>query len=62
MNIAAKIQSMAKPQQILIGEDVYAKIHPAMQKKFKKEIWSQSDWKYNNRKTGKPYIVYSLDG
>jgi len=62
MNIAAKIQSMAKPQQILIGQDVYEKIHPTVQQKFKKEEWSQTKWKYNHRKTGKPYIVYSLDG
>ena len=62
MNIAAKIQSMAKPQQILIGQDVYEKIHPTLQQKFKKEEWSQTEWKYNHRKTGKPYIVYSLGG
>ena len=62
MNIAAKIQSMAKPQQILIGQDVYEKIHPTLQQKFKKEEWSQTEWKYNHRKTGKPYIVYSLSG
>ena len=62
MNIAAKIQSMAKPQQILIGQDVYEKINPTVQQKFKKEEWSQTKWKYNHRKTGKPYIVYSLDG
>ena len=61
MNIAAKIQNMAKPQQILIGQDVYEKIHPSVQKNFKKESWSESEWKYNDRKTGKPYTVYSLD-
>ena len=61
MNIAAKIQSMAKPQQILIGQYVYEKIHPSVQKNFKKESWSESEWKYNDRKTGKPYTVYSLD-
>ena len=62
MNIAAKIQSMAKPQQILIGQYVYEKIHPTVQEKFKKETWSESEWKYNDRKTGKPYTVYSLNG
>jgi len=62
MNIAAKIQSMAKPQQILIGHDVYEKIHPSLQKKFKKESWSKSEWKYNDKRTGNPYNVYSLDG
>ena len=62
MNIAAKIQSMANPQQILIGQHVYDKIHPSVQQKFKKETWSESEWKYNDRKTGEPYTVYSLDG
>ena len=62
MNIAAKIQSMAKPQQILIGQYVYEKIHPSVQEQFKKETWSENEWKYNDRKTGKPYTVYSLDG
>ena len=33
-----------------------------VQQKFNKEVWSESEWKYNHRKTGKPYIVYSLDG
>ena len=62
MNIAAKIQSMAKPQQILIGHYVYEKIHPSLQQKFKKESWSKSEWKYNDKRTGNPYTVYSLDG
>ena len=62
MNIAAKIQSMAKPQQILIGHDVYEKIHPSLQQKFKKESWSKSEWKYNDKRTGNPYNVYSLNG
>ena len=62
MNIAAKIESMAKPQQILIGQDVYDKIHPSLQEKFKKESWSKNEWKYNDKRTGEPYPVYSLDG
>ena len=62
MNIAAKIQSMAKPQQILIGHDVYEKIHPSLKQKFKKESWSKNEWKYNDKRTGNPYHVYSLDG
>ena len=62
MNIAAKIQSMAKPQQILIGHYVYEKIHPSLQQKFKKESWSKSEWKYTDKRTGNPYTVYSLDG
>jgi adenylate cyclase len=60
MNIAAKIQNMAKPQQILIGEDVYTKIHPSTQEKFEKEVWRKTKWKYHDRKSGKLYPVYSF--
>ena len=60
MNIAAKIQGKAKPQEILIGEDVFTKIHPTVQKEFSKKIWnSDSEWKYHNRETGELYPVYS---
>ena len=34
MNIASKIQSMAKPNQFLIGGDVYKLLHPDSQKIF----------------------------
>jgi len=58
MNMAAKIQNMAKPQQILIGADVYKKIHPATQKNFKKKILSEARWKYRYRDSGKRYPIY----
>jgi class 3 adenylate cyclase len=58
MNMAAKIQNMAKPQQILIGADVYKKIHPTTQTKFKKQILSEARWKYRYRSTGKRYPIY----
>jgi hypothetical protein len=34
MNIAAKIQNMAKPNQILIGGDVSSRIHPTLKNQF----------------------------
>ena len=34
MNIAAKIQNMAKPNQILIGSDVCQRLHSNFQKRF----------------------------
>ena len=58
MNMAAKIQNMAKPQQILIGADVYKKIHPATQKNFKKKTLSEARWKYRYRDSGKRYPIY----
>ena len=63
MNMAAKIQNMAEPNEILIGGDVYARLHPETQKSFNKKTFDDSKWKYHNRKTGKiyPIYVYSTD-
>ena len=63
MNMAAKIQNMAEPNEILIGGDVYTRLHPETQKSFNKKTLDNSKWKYHNRKTGKiyPIYVYSTD-
>ncbi|MGH1567731.1 MAG: adenylate/guanylate cyclase domain-containing protein [Nitrosopumilus sp.] len=58
MNIAAKIQNMAKPNQILIGYDVYQKLHPKTQKEFSQIVWKKDEWKYHSRITGELYKVY----
>jgi class 3 adenylate cyclase len=58
MNIAAKIQNMAKPNQILIGSDVFQKIHP----EFNQIIWERNEWKYRSRLTGEIYHVYEYKG
>jgi adenylate cyclase len=62
MNIAAKIQNMAKPNQILIGSDVYERLHPSFQKDFKLIVWSKDEWKYRSRTTGETYSVYEFRG
>ena len=62
MNIASKIQSMAKPNQILIGEDVYTRLHPTIQKSFEKVVWSKHKWKYQDRETGQLYPVFAYMG
>ena len=62
MNIAAKIQNMAKPNQILIGSDVFQKIHPSSQKEFNQIIWERNEWKYRSRLTGEIYKVYEHKG
>ncbi|MCV0400640.1 MAG: adenylate/guanylate cyclase domain-containing protein [Nitrosopumilus sp.] len=62
MNIAAKIQHMAKPNQILIGSDVYQRLHPNSQKNFSKIIWKKDEWKYHSRTTGEIYNVYEYKG
>lgn len=62
MNIAAKIQNMAKPNQILIGNDVYLRLHPSSQKDFIQIIWTKDEWKYRSRATGETYHVYEFKG
>ena len=62
MNIASKIQNVAEPNQILIGEDVYTRIHPSIQKSFEKVVWTKTKWKYHDRETGKLYPVYAYIG
>ncbi|MFQ5573866.1 MAG: adenylate/guanylate cyclase domain-containing protein [Nitrosopumilaceae archaeon] len=62
MNIAAKIQSLARPNQILIGDDVYTRLHPSTQKTFERVIWKNSEWKYRSRVTGEIYQVYEYKG
>jgi class 3 adenylate cyclase len=61
MNISSKIQAMAKPNQILIGQDVYQRIHPTTQKNFKEMIWNKDEWKYRSRLTGEVYKVYEYN-
>ncbi|MFQ5476168.1 MAG: adenylate/guanylate cyclase domain-containing protein [Nitrosopumilus sp.] len=62
MNIASKIQSMAKPNQILIGDDVHQRLHPDFQKEFTQSIWKDNEWKYRSRLTGQIYKVYEYKG
>ena len=62
MNISSKIQAMAKPNQILIGQDVYERIHPTTQKNFKEMVWAENEWKYRSRLTGEIYKVYEYNG
>lgn len=58
MNIAAKIQSMAKPNQILIGGDVFERLHPTLQNEFSQIVWKEDEWKYRSRLTGELYKVF----
>ena len=58
MNIAAKIQNMSRPNQILIGDDVYKELSSELKKGFVKMIWENREWRYNSLKTGEIYKVY----
>jgi len=58
MNIASKIQNLAKPSQILIGTDVFQKLNQNLQKEFTQIIWKNTEWRYRSRLTGEIYKVY----
>jgi len=62
MNIAAKIQSIAKPNQILIGDDVFTRLHPSIQKNCELIKWEKNEWGYRSRKSGKIYQVFKYRG
>ena len=62
MNIAAKIQNIAKANQILIGSDVYERLHPTLQEDFEKIIWKNDEWNYRSRSTGEIYEVLGFKG
>jgi class 3 adenylate cyclase len=62
MNIAAKIQNMAKPNQILIGFDVCERVNSNSQKDFQEIIWKNGEWKFRSRLTGEIYRVFEFKG
>ena len=57
MNMASKIQGMAAPNQILVGEDVYQRLHPDTQKEFRPMVWENRIWVYQSH-DGSIYGVY----
>jgi len=62
MNMAAKIQGHAQPDQIRIGGEVYAKLHSSIQEYFEQIKWEDNEWNYRNKVTGKIYPVYTYVG
>jgi class 3 adenylate cyclase len=60
VSIAAKITALSKPNQILVGEDIYDKLHPNLKNLFEVVEWSDNRWSYQDKKTGKLYRVYAM--
>ena len=59
MNIASKIQNMAEPDQILVGQQIYEKLHPSIQDFFSDITKKLSDsWKYHSKNSNQIYRVY----
>ena len=59
LNMASKVQGIAKPNQIVVGHDVYERLHPTIQKPFKEITKEISGWKFTSKFGKKIYSVYA---
>lgn len=59
LNLAAKMQSFAKPGQIIIGESVYSELSPKLKSCFKKIRTKPGEWKYHELGKIREYSIYS---
>jgi class 3 adenylate cyclase len=62
LNIGAKIQNLASPDQILIGGDVYSKLHDSLKQYFIKLELDKQTWNYTYGDSTKIYPVYAYLG
>jgi|SRR5918996_126499 class 3 adenylate cyclase len=58
MNLAAKMQSIARGSQMVIGEVLYERLSDDWQQMFEMEKLDQIKWKYHNLAEQKPYQLY----
>lgn len=58
MNLAAKMQSVARGGQMVIGKSIYDKLSNDLQKIFEKSNLDQIKWDYHNLAEEKPYQLY----
>jgi class 3 adenylate cyclase len=62
LNIGAKIQNLASPDQILIGDDAYTRLHDSLKQYFVKLPVDKQTWKYKQLGSKKIYPVYAYIG
>ena len=60
MNLAAKMQSVARANQMIIGERLYGKLSEDLQRLFEKGVFDKGRWSYHNLAEQKPYQLYIL--
>ena len=59
MNMAAKIQGLAQPNQTIIGKDVFDRLHPSAQEMFVNITKNPNDWTYTTRDSDAVYRVFA---
>ncbi|MDQ4066051.1 MAG: adenylate/guanylate cyclase domain-containing protein [Thermoproteota archaeon] len=58
MNLAAKMQSVTRGGQMVIGDSLYKKLSHDLQGRFEKVNLDQIKWNYHNLAEQKPYQLY----
>jgi adenylate cyclase len=58
LNLAAKMQSYTKPNQITIGKSVFSRLGLKTKKLFKKKKTDSTSWIFHQLKTKTPYSIY----
>jgi adenylate cyclase len=58
MNLAAKMQSVTRGGQMVIGDSLYTKLSHDLQRRFEKVNLDQIKWNYHNLAEQKPYQLY----
>jgi len=58
MNMAAKIQGLAQPNQIVVGKDVFDRFHPSVQEMFVDVTDDLKDWTYSSKDSDVVYRVF----
>jgi class 3 adenylate cyclase len=58
MNLAAKMQSVTRGSQMVIGNSLYEKLSGDLQRIFEKANLDQIKWNYHNFAEQKPYQLY----
>jgi adenylate cyclase len=58
MNLAAKMQSVTRGGQMVIGNSLYRKLSDDLQRRFEKANLDQIKWNYHNLAEQKPYQLY----
>jgi adenylate cyclase len=60
MNLAAKMQSVTRGSQMVIGNLLYKKLSDDLQQRFEKANLGQIKWNYHNLAEQKPYQLYII--
>jgi adenylate cyclase len=58
MNLAAKMQSVARGDQMVVGKKLYDKLSEDLQRIFEKGVFDKDRWSYHNLEEQKPYQLY----